>query len=230
MIMTFGVVPLVATHLFALHVCPEAHVPHASVPPQPSGTDPHVSPSTAHVVGMQEVTHLFALHVCPAAHVPHASVPPQPSGTDPHVSPSTAHVVGVHPIVAAGLSVETTMFQSVALPNDLDADWPAVEVAILSSSPVASAFALERSVKPEPAAIDETTLPTLVAAYTSSFRIASAPVGPIDAVVPFPCPTLTWSTGETGSAPEYSAIVPWMYADPDAPTVIFRSPAALLAL
>jgi len=74
------------------------HLPHASVPPQPSDTEPQLSPSAAHVVGVQP--HWFGTpeppHICPDGHAPQLRVPPQPSGAEPHVSPRPAHVFAVH--------------------------------------------------------------------------------------------------------------------------------------
>src|ERR1700722_1494100 len=79
------------------HIWPLAHVPQLSVPPQPSGTEPQLSPRAAHVVGVQ--AHWLGTpappHVWPWAHVPQLSVPPQPSGTEPQLSPRAAHVVGL---------------------------------------------------------------------------------------------------------------------------------------
>src|SRR5260370_1173253 len=80
-----------------------------------------------------------------AAHAPQLSGPPQPSEMLPQFLPCAAQVVGVH-VVEAGLTVATTMFQSVAVSKDIDADCPAVDDAILSSSPV-ELPSLERIVK-----------------------------------------------------------------------------------
>jgi hypothetical protein len=46
-----------APHLLLVHVWPLGHVPQVSVPPQPSGTDPHVAPASEQVVGVQPVEH-----------------------------------------------------------------------------------------------------------------------------------------------------------------------------
>jgi hypothetical protein len=73
-----------------------AHVPHESMPPQPSEIVPQVAPCAAQGVGAQP--HVpAALQVCPVGHEPQSSVPPQPSLTGPQVLPSEAQEPGVHP-------------------------------------------------------------------------------------------------------------------------------------
>jgi hypothetical protein len=49
-------------------VCPAAHEPQLSVPPQLSEMVPQVLPWAAHVVGVQQV--LLLVHTCPAAQQP----------------------------------------------------------------------------------------------------------------------------------------------------------------
>jgi hypothetical protein len=76
------------------------HVPHDRVPPQPSGTEPQLSPCAAHVVGEQP--HWLATppppHVSPAAlHLPQSSVSPQPSEIVPHALPQVAGTQGPWP-------------------------------------------------------------------------------------------------------------------------------------
>jgi hypothetical protein len=45
-------------HTLFVHVWPLGHVPHVSVPPQPSETEPHVAPAAEHVLGVQPVRHV----------------------------------------------------------------------------------------------------------------------------------------------------------------------------
>ena len=153
---TFGVPP-------PPQVWGAVQLPQFSVPPQPSETMPQLSPSAAHVVGTHVVVQTLFVQVWPMLHVPQLNVPPHPSGMLPQFFPCAAHVVGVHETPPAGTRVAMTMFQSVALPNVIEADWPEVEEAISSSSAVAPS-ADERSVRPGPALIEDATAPTLTAA------------------------------------------------------------------
>jgi hypothetical protein len=68
-----------------------AHVPHMSVPPHPSLTDPHAC--AAQVEGEQ---HAPSWHVSFVAQVPHAIVPPHPSLTEPHAF--AGHALGVQAV------------------------------------------------------------------------------------------------------------------------------------
>ena len=146
-----------------LQVWPLLQIPQSSVPPHPSDAEPQSNPRDTHVVGVHALAHRLLMQVPPPGHVPQSSVPPHPSPRLPQFFPCAAHVVGAH-VEPAGRNVAITMFQSVAEPKDIDADCGAVDVAERSSSPVASALELVRKVKPDPAAMPDTTAPTVVAA------------------------------------------------------------------
>src|SRR5205814_7405667 len=66
----------------------------SSVPPHPSGIDPHSAPACGQVIGVQP--HFLDTppppQVAGGVHRPHSIVPPQPSGTVPHSAPRSAHV------------------------------------------------------------------------------------------------------------------------------------------
>jgi hypothetical protein len=62
------------THWPSLHDLPKGQPPQSSVPPQPSGADPHVRPKAAQVVGVQEETQLPLWQTWPA---PQQVVPQQ---------------------------------------------------------------------------------------------------------------------------------------------------------
>ncbi len=74
-------------------------LPHATVPPHPSGTVPQLSPAGQLVSGMHP--HTLGVPLPPqvngAVQVPHATVPPQPLGTVPQLSPAGQVVAGVQP-------------------------------------------------------------------------------------------------------------------------------------
>jgi hypothetical protein len=81
------------THwLLALHCWPDGHVPHGSVPPQPSLIEPQNAFCAWQVVGTH--VHLLFTHVLPCVHAPQLTVPPQPSLAVPQSSPSEVHVAG----------------------------------------------------------------------------------------------------------------------------------------
>jgi hypothetical protein len=70
-------------------LCPEGHIPHWTIPPQPSETDPQIFVPHAWLfdIGMQ---HVPLLHSSPCGHIPHWILPPQPSATEPHMTPMQA--------------------------------------------------------------------------------------------------------------------------------------------
>jgi hypothetical protein len=74
------------------------HVPHSTLPPQPSLCEPQLTPSSAHVFGVQP--HLLATPPPPqvfgSVHVPQSSALLQPSLRKPHSAPRLVHVCGVH--------------------------------------------------------------------------------------------------------------------------------------
>jgi hypothetical protein len=61
-----------------------------TVPPQPSGTEPHTMPVHAWA-GVFGVQHALAWHTSPVGHeFVHVIMPPQPSDTLPHRMPAQA--------------------------------------------------------------------------------------------------------------------------------------------
>jgi hypothetical protein len=70
-------------------LCPEGHIPHCTMPPQPSETDPQIFVPHAWPfdIGMQ---HFPLSHSSPIGHIPHWILPPQPSDTAPQVTPMQA--------------------------------------------------------------------------------------------------------------------------------------------
>jgi hypothetical protein len=76
--------PTMLRHVLSgAHACPGAHVPHWSVPPQPSGAVPHCWPG-GQPFGTQHTPAL--LQIAGAAQDPQSISLPQPSGYDPHVA------------------------------------------------------------------------------------------------------------------------------------------------
>jgi hypothetical protein len=76
------------------------HVPHASIPPQPSDCAPQLKPSFAHVVGTQAtLPHWLGVppppHVWVSLQLPQSSIPPQPFDCVPQLAWRLAHVFGV---------------------------------------------------------------------------------------------------------------------------------------
>ena len=73
----FGVQPHTLGTPAPAQVCGGVHVPHETVPPQPSGATPQFLPPVQVVAGVQP--HLLAVppppHVCGAMHVPHEVTP-----------------------------------------------------------------------------------------------------------------------------------------------------------
>ncbi len=74
-------------------------MPQVTVPPQPLGMVPQLSPAGQVVMGVQLLPHWLATppppQVCGAVQVPQATVPPQPLGTVPQLSPAGQVVMGV---------------------------------------------------------------------------------------------------------------------------------------
>ena len=79
----------------------EVHAgPHETVPPQPSGTVPQLSPAGQVVAGVHPQTLGVPPppQVCGAVHAgPQETVPPQPSEKLPHINPCWAQVRGTQP-------------------------------------------------------------------------------------------------------------------------------------
>jgi hypothetical protein len=88
----------------ASHVVLVGHVPHVTMPPHPSGADPHTALAQAKPGAFGVHMHVPAVlasarthDVCGAVHAPQAIVPPQPSAAEPQLSFPHACASGVHP-------------------------------------------------------------------------------------------------------------------------------------
>jgi hypothetical protein len=64
---------------FPMHIWLPEHVPHWTIPPQPSLCAPQVAPSCPQVLGVHTVTHWPALHAWLLAQLPQLRVPMHPS-------------------------------------------------------------------------------------------------------------------------------------------------------
>jgi hypothetical protein len=97
----------VQPHTFeAPQVIPAAHVPHGSIPPQPSGMAPQFLWSAAQVVGVQPQTRGVPPppQVSGAVQLPQGMRPPQPSSTVPQLL-VPHEPVGTQPQTLAALQV-----------------------------------------------------------------------------------------------------------------------------
>ncbi len=86
-------------HTLLTQVLGNRHLPHASVPPQPSGSGSQFLPCAAQVVGVQP--HTFTVppppQDCGLVQLPQLMLPPQPLEMVPQFLPCAAQVVGVQP-------------------------------------------------------------------------------------------------------------------------------------
>src|SRR5579859_3634245 len=143
------------THALFAHVCPAPQVPHATIPPHPSGAVPHVIPAgqvfaPAHpqTFGVPPPPHVFG-----AVHAgPHVTVPPQPSESVPQLSGDGHAVSGLQVVTATAAFAACTA--DVALPmtvNVVLADAGAVAAAVSVSFdglPAATVGGLKAAVTP----------------------------------------------------------------------------------